>query len=233
MSRAERLLDLLQNLRRRRYAASGRALAKELEISTRTVYRDIATLQALGAPIEGEAGVGFVLRPGYILPPLMFSPKEIETLVLGARWVIERGDDQLAAAARNALSKVRAVVPPKLKEGLETSTLLVPTQSRPSVSPKFAEDIRKAIRQETKIGLSYRDLKDHTTRRTVWPFALAFYDQTLVVMAWCEKRGDFRHFRADRVESWDNTEVRHPRGRMNLLREWQRKENIPLDKYDL
>ncbi|MGA2107506.1 MAG: YafY family protein [Syntrophorhabdales bacterium] len=233
MSRAERLLDLLQSLRRRRYAVRGRDLAEELGISLRTLYRDIATLQAQGASIEGEAGIGFILRPGYTLPPLMFTPEEIEAMVLGARWVIDRADECLAIAARNALSKIGAVVPPNLKESLETGTLLVPTQSRPAVDGKFIECIRKAIREETKMALTYRDLSDQLTQRVVWPFALAFFDQALIVVAWCEMRRDFRHFRADRVESWNETKTNYPRGRLALLREWQEKEGIPRHKYDL
>lgn len=233
MSRTERLLDLLQSLRRRRYAVSGRVLAEELGVSLRTVYRDIATLQAQGAPIEGEAGVGFVLRSGYTLPPLMFSAEEIEALVLGTRWVIDRGDERLALAARDALSKIGAVVPSRLKKNLETGTLLIPTQSRPNVDGKFIESIRRAIREETKVALTYRDLKDQFTQRVIWPFALAYYDQALIVMAWCELRQDFRHFRADRVETWNDARTHYPRRRLDLLREWQRKEGIPLQKYDL
>lgn len=232
-SRSERLLSLLQSLRRRRYAVRGSALAEELEISLRTLYRDIATLQSQGAPIEGQAGVGFLLRPGYTLPPLMFSPDEIEAIVLGTRWVVERADDSLAMAARNALAKVGAVVPQKLKETLETGTLLVPTQMRPAVNHSLIKGVRHAIRNELKINISYRDLKEKHTRRAIWPFALAFYEQHLVIMAWCEKRHDFRHFRAERVESWDTTETNYPRSRLDLLREWQLKEGIPLDKYNL
>ena len=233
MSRAERLLDLLQSLRRRRYAVTSRVLAEELGISLRTVYRDIATLQAQGAPIEGEAGVGFVLRSGYTLPPLMFTTEEIEALLLGTRWVIDRADERLAMAARNALSKIGAVVPSRLKESLETGTLLIPTQPRPTVDGKVMECIRRAIREETKVAITYRDLKDQLTKRVIWPFGLAFYDQALVIMAWCELRQDFRHFRADRVESWNDTRTDYPRKRLDLLREWQEKEGIPLQKYDL
>jgi predicted DNA-binding transcriptional regulator YafY len=233
MSRTERLLELLQTLRRRRYAVSGRALADEMGVSLRTVYRDIATLQAQGAPITGEAGVGYVLRPGYILPPLMFTTEEIEALVLGARWVIDRADDQLAMAARNALSKIRSVVPLHIKHDLETGTLLIPSQARPIVNGEFIECIRRAIREETKVALAYRDSKDQRTQRVIWPFGLAFYDQAVVVMAWCELRQDFRHFRADRVEAWDDIRIDYPRKRLDLLREWQKKEGIPLEKYDL
>jgi predicted DNA-binding transcriptional regulator YafY len=233
MSRAERLLDLLQSLRRRRYAVKGGVLAEELGVSLRTLYRDIATLQAQGAPIEGEAGVGFLLRPGYTLPPLMFTLDEIEALVLGTRWVIDRGDDRLGKAAHNALSKIGAVVPPAIKDGLETNTLLVPTQTRPTVNGKLVECVRDAIRKEAKMTITYRDLKEKTSRRVVWPFALAFFDQALIILAWCEKRRDFRNFRVDRVESWTESDTRYPRARLDLLREWQKKEGIPLHKYDL
>jgi len=233
MSRAERLLDLLQSLRRRRYAVKGGVLAEELGVSLRTLYRDIATLQAQGAPIEGEAGVGFLLRPGYTLPPLMFTLDEIEALVLGTRWVVDRGDERLGKAARNALSKIGAVVPPAIKDGLETNTLLVPTQSRPTVNGKLVECIRNAIRKETRVTITYRDLKEMTSQRVVWPFALAFFDQALIILAWCEMRRDFRHFRADRVESWTGSDTRYPRSRLDLLREWQKREGIPPHKYDL
>ncbi len=150
MSRAERLLSLLESLRRRRYAVSGRVLADELGVSLRTIYRDIAALQAQGALIEGEAGVGFVLRPGYTLPPLMFTPEEIEAMVLGTRWVVDRADESLAMAGRNALSKIRAVVPPHIRERLETNTLLIPTQPRPVIDGKLVELVRRAIDEQTR-----------------------------------------------------------------------------------
>ena len=125
MSRSERLLELLQILRRYRHPVSGHDLAAELGISIRTLYRDIATLQSQGAVIEGEAGVGYVLRAGYTLPPLMFSEDEIEALVLGSRWVSTRSDQQLGNAARNALAKIAAVLPAALRDNLEATTLLV------------------------------------------------------------------------------------------------------------
>ena len=212
---------------------SGHVLADELEVSLRTLYRDISTLQSMGTPIEGEAGVGYVLRPGHTLPPLMFTPEEIEAIVLGTRWVIERGDARLALAARNALSKIGAVIPPGLKEELQTSTLLVPTEARPSVDSALVECVRAAVRAGTKLTLSYRDQQDQLSDRVVWPFGLAFYQQVLIVMAWCQTRQDFRHFRADRIASWADTGVRYPRHRLDLLREWQAKEGIPFDKYDL
>jgi predicted DNA-binding transcriptional regulator YafY len=233
MSRSERLLSLLQSLRRRRYAVSGHVLAGELGVSLRTVYRDVASLQAQGARIEGGAGVGFLLHPGFMLPPLMFSPEEVEALVLGARWVMDRADERLASASRDAVAKIAAVIPPRLKEVLESGTLLVPTQPRPDVDDRLMECVRRAIRDETKLALSYRAVSGELTRRVVWPFALAYFDQALLVMAFCELRRDFRHFLADRVESWEDLQVGYPRDHLELLREWQEREGIPPRKYEL
>ena len=125
MSRAQRLLDLIQALRRHRFPVSGQKLADELGVSLRTLYRDIRTLQSQGAHIEGEAGIGYVLRPGYMLPPLMFSDEEIEALALGTRWVAARTDTRLAKAATNALAKISAVLPSELREQMDATSLLV------------------------------------------------------------------------------------------------------------
>jgi len=233
MSRAERLLELLQNLRRRKYAAKGEALARELGISLRTLYRDIAALQTQGAPIEGEAGVGYILRPGYTLPPLMFTPEEIEVMVLGAQWVAERGDERLCREAGNALAKIRAVVPSALRRELESCALLIPQKRRIPVDGHFLVAVRRAIRSDTKITITYRDLKDRVTRRGIWPFALAFYDEVQIVIAWCERRQGFRNFRADRVEEWVDTRTPYPRNHKDLLREWRETEKIPSHGIDL
>ncbi|MGP0088670.1 MAG: helix-turn-helix transcriptional regulator [Xanthobacteraceae bacterium] len=164
MARSERLLELLQALRRRRQPVSGRALTVELGISIRTLYRDIATLQSQGAQIEGEPGLGYVLRPGYLLPPLMFSEDEIEALVLGSRWVAGRGDDRLGAAARNALAKVAAVLPDDLRAALNASALLV---GRGEPLPTEAIDlavVRRSIRAEHKLGICGRGTRSSPPR---------------------------------------------------------------------
>lgn len=125
MSRSERLFDLLNALRRHRRPVSGRALADEMGVSLRTLYRDIASLQAQGATIEGEPGVGYILRPGFLLPPMMFTPEEIEALVLGSRWVADRADARMRDAALSALARIGAVVPPDLRDEMEAEALLV------------------------------------------------------------------------------------------------------------
>lgn len=221
MSRTERLLDLLQSLRCRKYAVSARSLAEELGVSVRTVYRDIQALNNLGATVDGEAGVGFLLRPGYTMPPLMFTLEETEALVVGARWVIGRADGHLATAARNGLAKINAVVPKVLQNELESCTLFIPSQPRVPVDAAFMENLREAIRDNRKMTIVYRDSKDKVTRRTIWPFAIGFWDQVQLVAGWCETRSDFRHFRADRVESWTTTDIEYPRRRFDLLQEWR------------
>ena len=221
MSRSQRLLDLLQVLRRHRFPVSGAALAQELDISLRTLYRDIATLQQQGANIAGEAGVGYVLKPGFTLPPLMFTEEEIEALVLGSRWIAERADARFAAVARDALAKIAAVLPPELRESLDASTLLI-GPGRPLVRSNIdLPALRRAIRNERKLSITYCDVNGVESVRTLWPFALAFYDDVDIVVAWCEMRRDFRHFRADRVASLQVLEERYPRRRAVLLKEWK------------
>ncbi|WP_236209887.1 helix-turn-helix transcriptional regulator [Pseudomonas tohonis] len=221
MSRSQRLLDLLQILRRHRYPVAGHALAAELGISLRTLYRDIATLQQQGANIEGGAGLGYVLRPGFELPPLMFSLGEIEALVLGMRWVARRGDRQLMGAARDVLAKVGAVLPPALREELETSTLLIGPAPASEISDALLQQVREVIRLEHRVQLDYRDAEGQASQRVVWPFALGYFEQTRVLAAWCELRQGMRHFRLDRVAELLDLGRRYPRRRQVLLREWR------------
>lgn len=232
MSRAERLLQLMQTLRRHRQPVTGKALAEELGISLRTLYRDIASLQAQGASIEGEAGLGYVLKPGFTLPPLMFSEEEIEALVLGSRWVAERTDLSLASAARNALAKIRAVLPAALRHEANSSALLVGPQAPSAHEESVLAEVRVAIRGERKLSVRYRDLQDQESTRTLWPCAVGFFNQCLVMVAWCELRADFRHFRLDRVQSLSIQPTRYPQRRQSLLKQWREKEGIPAAAID-
>jgi predicted DNA-binding transcriptional regulator YafY len=227
LSRAQRLLDLIQLLRGHRRAVVGAVLARELGVSLRTLYRDIDALKAQGAHIDGEAGVGYVLRPGFMLPPLMFSEEEIEALVLGSRWVSERADGMLGKAARNVLAKIGAVLPDDLKDSIDSSGLLIgPGEPLAAGDADFA-DIRLAIRSERKMQIVYSDEQATASGRTIWPFALAFYDRVRVVAAWCEMRQGYRHFRTDRISAFEVTPERYPRRRAALLKEWRRVRNIP------
>ncbi|SDM24226.1 YafY family protein [Ensifer sp. YR511] len=229
MSRSERLLDLLQVLRRYRQPVSGQRLAEESGVSLRTLYRDIASLQAQGADIEGEPGLGYVLKPGFMLPPMMFSAEEIEALVLGSRWVSKRTDDDLAGAAANALAKIAAVLPAELRDELDSSTLLV-GPSPPATNGIDIAALRRAIRNERKVELDYVDNDGSATQRTVWPFALGFFENVRMVMAWCELRLDFRHFRADRMQKMTVTEARYPRRRQVLMKDWRASQNMAASK---
>jgi predicted DNA-binding transcriptional regulator YafY len=226
MSRTARLLTLMEQLRRHRRPVSGAELAQRLDISLRTLYRDIATLQAQGASIEGEAGVGYVLRPGFTLPPLMFTEEEIESLVLGMRWVSDRADAHLADAARQALTKISAVLPQELRYTLESSALLVAPRQILAGSDEVMAQIREALREERKLELRYVDAQERESLRTVWPCALGFFEQVCVLVAWCEKRQGFRHFRTDRIRDLNLLRERSPRRRAELLHEWRQNEGI-------
>lgn len=225
MSRSERLFTLLQALRRHRRPVSGRELAAEIGVSIRTLYRDIASLQAQGAHIDGEPGVGYVLRPGFMLPPLMFTEEEIEALVLGSRWVANRTDHRLRDAARNALARIAAVLPDDLRAGLEASALMVapPGDDIPADGVDLAV-LRQAIRGERRLEIAYFDANGVASRRCVWPFALAFFDRVRILLCWCELRQDFRHFRTDRITEAVVLETRYANRRQALLKAWKARE---------
>ena len=226
MSRAQRLLDLIQLLRGYRRPVSGAVLAEALGISLRTLYRDIETLKAQGAHIEGEPGLGYVLRPGFMLPPLMFSEEEIEAIVLGSRWVADRADAALSTAAHSALAKIGAVLPSDLKAGLDTSGLLIGPGVPIATDSAELPLIRLAIRSEHKLRICYLDARGRCSRRVVWPFALGFFDHVRIVVAWCELREGFRHFRTDRIGKVETLDKRYPRRRQALLKEWRASEGI-------
>jgi len=225
MARSQRLLELIQVLRRHRQPVSGQALADELSVSLRTVYRDIQTLIGQGATIDGEAGLGFVLRPGFVLPPLMFSDEELEALVLGLRWVAQRTDASFEHAAMNALAKIAAVLPDDLRNNVEGIGLIA-VPSRNADARHDLAPIRAAIRSEQMVVLDYADVKGEHTRRTIWPIALAFFENSRVLAAWCELRQDFRHFRIDRIIALYETGQRYPQRRRVLMKQWREIEKI-------
>ena len=226
MSRTARLLDLMQVLRRHRRPVNGAQLAADLSISLRTLYRDIATLQAQGAAIDGAPGLGYVLRPGFTLPPLMFSADEIEALTLGSRWVAQRSDSRLASAASDAMAKIAAVLPGELRHLLDNSSLLVGPDAAPTANDQHLPLLRDAIRSERKLHMTYQDAKGQPSQRTVWPFALGYFDRVQVLVAWCELRQDQRHFRTDRIVSVDVCDPRLPKRRHQLLADWRERQNI-------
>jgi predicted DNA-binding transcriptional regulator YafY len=224
MSRVVRLFDLIQALRRRRRAVTALALAEELGVSKRTVHRDIATLTALGAPIEGEAGVGYLLRSGFLVPPLMFSEAELEALALGGQWVRQRTDADLVEAAENALAKIAAVLPVGLVGNLVDPALIsAPTACDvlDAVDPKL---LRSAIRRGRKLRIRYASEGVPPSERTVWPVAVVYFDAVRILAAWCELRADFRHFRTDRITMAAELDERVPKSRRQLLQAWLARE---------
>ena len=228
MSRSGRLFLLMDAMRAKRVPVTAAQLAQQLGVSERTIYRDIQTLAELGAPLQGEAGIGYVLRRGAFLPPLMFGPDELEALVLGARWVRRQGDAGLAQAASNALAKIAAASPRDLRDSMAETSLWVPL-GRPAdgtqPADRYVQPVREAIRYEQKLTLGYQDEHGSATSRTVWPFALAFFEGKRLLAAWCELRSDYRHFRIVRIACVDSGE-RFTRRRHELLTVWRKMYDI-------
>ncbi|ACS87653.1 helix-turn-helix transcriptional regulator [Musicola paradisiaca] len=228
MSRTQRLLTLVQLLRNHRFAVPGPQLAEQLGVSLRTLYRDIATLQEQGATIVGEAGLGYVLLPGFTLPPLMFSEEEIEALVLGSRWVARQADPRLQEGARSALMKIAAILPDTLRETLDATALLVATPRENTTDTVDIPLLRRAIRRGRKVTVRYRDRQGQESERCIWPFVLGYFEQVRLVGAWCETRQAFRHFRTDSILALRVEEQTYPVSRRRLLKQWSEQEGISL-----
>jgi predicted DNA-binding transcriptional regulator YafY len=200
MRRADRLFEIIQILRRKK-ATRAADLAALLEVSERTIYRDISDMVSRGVPIDGEAGVGYILRPGFDLPPLMFNENEIEALLLGARIVQSWADPELAAAATTAMDKVGAVSPESLRRQLDLVRLWAPADHARETITIDQAALRHAIRDQRKVRLAYRDLDGQSTERVVRPLIMAFYGPVWLLAAWCELRQGFRVFRIDRMSA--------------------------------
>lgn len=221
--RSARLIGLLDSLRGRRQPVTAAQLAQTLAVSVRTVYRDIAELRKQGAHIDGDAGLGFVLRDGHLLPSLHFSRDELEALLLGARWMTGQADAELARAADSALARIEASLDAQLRTELQTSGLFVPIWHKNQQTEPWLPVLRKAIRDEHRLQLHYADAEGRSSTRMVWPFAMAFFDPlTRTFAAWCELRQDFRHFRADRVQDLQTTGQRYPQRRHQLIARWRK-----------
>jgi predicted DNA-binding transcriptional regulator YafY len=197
--RADRLFRLVQLLRHRRVTTAAR-LAEKLEVSERTIYRDIQDLALSGVPIQGEAGVGYALPRGFDLPPMMFTAEEIEALVLGARIVASWTDRSLAKAADGVLAKVEAVLPDRLKPNVDRTSLFAPKRQLPPQVLAHLAAARAAVSEQRKMRLTYLQPGSPPTERTVQPIGLFFWGSVWTMAAWCELRWDFRSFRLDRVQ---------------------------------
>jgi predicted DNA-binding transcriptional regulator YafY len=198
MRRADRLFEIIQRLRRRRVVTAG-SLAEQLKVSERTIYRDIRDLTKSKVPIEGAAGIGYSLRKGYDLPPLMFSERELEALVFGARMVQNWSDAELGHAADAALSKIENVLPAHLQRLVEDRSLWAPADVRRVPVTFDLGRLRASIHACQKVRFRYRDEKGAETRRKVRPLSLWFYPPIWMAASWCELRDDFRFFRVDRM----------------------------------
>jgi predicted DNA-binding transcriptional regulator YafY len=221
MDKTERLFAVMDALRRHRRPVTAQQLADEQAVSVRTLYRDIQTLIGLGAPIDGEAGIGYMLRPGFFLPPLMFTAEELEALVLGARWVEGRPDDGLKAAAKNALAKIATASPDDLRDKLATTGLWAAQTVWSKGSEPLLGTVREAMRTEKVLHLSYADEAGNETQRPVWPVALAYYEDKQIVGAWCTLRQNFRNFRIDRIRGAQLGSEPYGKRRAILIKEWE------------
>jgi predicted DNA-binding transcriptional regulator YafY len=211
MRRADRLFQIVQELRGGRLVTA-RTLAEHLEVSPRTIYRDVRDLLASGVPIQGEAGVGYTLPKSFDLPPLMFDRHEIEALVIGARIVQSWGDGELARAARAALSKVEVVLPERLRHRLDETALFAPGFHVPVEQRETLGLLRKAVAERRRVWLDYKDAEAQRTERVVRPLGLFFWGTGWSLCGWCELRDDFRNFRLDRMH-----EVQPRRGEAGLF----------------
>src|SRR5471030_1862788 len=229
MSRTGRLFLLMDALRCHRRPVTAARLAEQLGVSERTIYRDVQTLCGLGAPLEGEAGVGYMLKAGFFLPPLMFGADEIEALVLGARWVRRQGDEALALAANSALAKIAAATPKDLRDDMAETSLWAPIGEQADASDVHVRPVREAIRYQHRLRMAYQDEHGKPTERVMWPFALAFMEGKRLLAAWCELRLAFRHFRIDRIAEVESLGVRYPARRSDLLKTWRQQHNLRED----
>lgn len=221
MDKTERLFSVMDALRRHRHPVTAAALAEEQGVSVRTLYRDIRTLLGLGAPIDGEAGIGYMLKPGFFLPPLMFTAEELEALVLGARWVEGRPDEGLASAARNALAKIATASPEDLRDRINNSGLRAAQSTWDKEMEPLLSVVRDSMRSEKTLHISYADESGKLTERPIWPVTLAYYEEKQIIGAWCTMRQDFRNFRVDRVQSATTGEERFGKRRVILMKEWE------------
>lgn len=223
MSRSIRLLHLLQHLREQRYPVTAQCLAEHLQISVRSVYRDIESLRDQGVNIEGSAGLGFQLKENFLLPPMSLDESEIEAMYLALQWAKSIPDHALQQASHSVLSKLKAVLPQRKQEFLN-DTYLKSIHSWIEVDQTIVEQVRVAIRLQTKIQIDYVDEHKQISHRQLWPFALGYFNDKMLLAAWCELREDFRNFRLDRIQTLIFTAQIYPQFKRHLFEQWCQKE---------
>jgi predicted DNA-binding transcriptional regulator YafY len=220
--RADRLFQIIQILRRSTRPITADAMAGELEVSKRSVYRDIADLIGQRVPIRGEAGLGYVLDRDFDMPPLMLTPDEIEAAVLGAQFVAERGDTALAGAARDLIAKIAAAVPERLRPFIVEPSIGAPPRNWSTPDGLDIAQTRIWIRSGRKIRIRYRDERDRESQRVIWPVIIGYAETVRLLAAWCELRRDFRHFRTDRIVAAEFLDESHGSRPGQLRTRWKR-----------
>ena len=219
MNRSQRLLQLLQLLREHHFPVTAETLAHRLDVSVRTIYRDIETLKHQGANIAGDGGLGFQVQTGFFLPPMMWTENEIEALILGTRWVAHLPDDPLKQAATSILAKLQAILPEPQQRLFEQTTLYAINQWLP-VNQDIVACIRLATRQQKKLHIGYENEAGQQGERMVWPFTIGYFNDKMILAAWCELRHDFRHFRLDRVRACKVIDEYYPSYKKQLFKQW-------------
>lgn len=226
MRRADRLFQIVEHLRRKPVVTAAE-LSSSLEVSVRTIYRDMDDLSASGIPLRAEAGMGYALAKGYDLPPLMFTQGELEALEIAARLLASRTDPELKAAAESALAKISEVLPHTLKRGREPLPVYAPDYF---IDPRFTApmaDLRRALREQRKIRVDYRKENGEESQRTLRPLAIIYWGKSWTLVGWCEWRNDFRHFRLDRMQVWtltdDNFQAETGKTYQDFLRQMEEK----------
>ncbi|PYE29786.1 putative DNA-binding transcriptional regulator YafY [Rhizobium sp. PP-F2F-G38] len=226
MARSHRLFDLMQVLRRHRATVSGQTLANELGVSLRTIRRDVATLQGMGAEIDGEAGVGYILQPGFLLPPLSFTDEEVQALVIGAQWVSRQTDDKLAFAVTNALAKINAVLPPDMRSVLSDDMVYVGHPMK-TAGPLDLSEVRRALREQRKLRITLSLAHLNLESAIIWPIMLGLIESKRFIAAWCELDGRFRVIELDDIATAEVLAERYTRSRRLLVKEWRSQEIRP------
>ena len=220
MRRADRLFEITQILRRVRRPISAQTIAEGLELTKRTVYRDVSTLMAQGVPIRGEAGIGYVLEDGFDMPPLMLTTDEIDAAVLGAMWVATRGEPELSKAAENLIAKIEAITPARLRPHILAPAMSVRPVPESKKDTASSAMLRRAIQEGRKVTIRYADRHGTETDRTVWPIVLGYRDEGRILAAWCEMREGFRYFRTARMVSANLLPDRYPERPATLKKRW-------------
>lgn len=222
MTRTQRLLTLLQILKENRYPITAEALSSRLQVSVRSIYRDIESLRQQGAEISGEPGIGYQLKLGLLLPPLMFDENELEALILGLRWVKSNTDEELKESALRAISKINSIVAGNSQKFLTDNTLFAPTAHFFIINDVIAKDLRFSLREERKADMTYLDGQNQPSSRVIWPIAIGYMKESQVLAAWCELRQSYRHFRLDRIQSYDVLTDTLPYPKNYLLERWRK-----------